>query len=279
MHVQHPHLFDGKPLRALTLAKRKKGGRNSSGRVVNRGVGGGHKQRIRIVDFYRLEHGVHDVVRIEYDPGRSGHIALIKRRGGADVSPEEGAALAEASSELPGGSTEKRILRNEVKGGWSYILAPDGLRAGDTVESFRGGVPDGFVEGWVNPHTSEIVGGFGQYSTAQRALGVFRSVAVRPGNVLPLSLIPAGTIIHNLTINPDGRMALCRSAGTYAQLISHQFDNGEAVGGAEVLTLGGGIGADGKRVKKNGNAIVRLSSGEVRRLDPECVATIGMVSK
>ncbi|EKD00893.1 ribosomal protein L2 [Trichosporon asahii var. asahii CBS 8904] len=278
VHVQHPHLFDGKPLRALTLAKRKKGGRNSTGQVVNRGVGGGHKQRIRIVDFYRLEHGVHDVVRIEYDPGRSGHIALIKRRGGADVSPEEGAALAEASSELPGGSTEKRLARNEVKGGWSYILAPDGLRAGDTVESFRGGVPDGFVEGWANPHTTEIVGGYGQYSTAQRALGVFRSVAVKPGNVLPLSLIPPGTVIHNLTINPDGRMALCRSAGTYATLVAHQQTNGEPVGGAEVLTLGGGLDSNGIRARKNGDAIVRLSSGEIRRLDPENVATIGMVS-
>lgn len=279
VQVQHPHLFDGKPLRELTIAKRKKGGRNCTGQVVNRGVGGGHKQRIRVVDFYRIEDGVHDVVRIEYDPGRSGHIALLKRRGGVNVSADEGATLAEATSELPGGSTEKRLKRNEVKGGWSYVLAPDGLRAGDTVESFREGVPDGFVEGWVNPNTSEIVGGLGQYSTAQRALGVLRSVVVKPGNVLPLSLIPPGSIIHNLSTTPDGRMALCRAAGTYAQVVGHQNAKGEAIGGAEVLTLGGAKDATGKRAKKEGCVVVRLSSGEVRRLDPDCCATIGVVSK
>lgn len=68
----------------------------------------------------RTESGVQDVVRVEYDPGRSGHIALLKSR--------------DPNSKQP----------------WSYILAPEGLRAGLTVQSFRGGIPDGLVPGYVD---------------------------------------------------------------------------------------------------------------------------------
>ncbi|KAG6839077.1 hypothetical protein H0H87_001757, partial [Tephrocybe sp. NHM501043] len=72
----HPHLYEGRPVRALTIAKRKKGGRNAHGRITVRHRGGGHRQRIRTLDFVREEPGVFDVIRIEYDPGRSAHIAL-----------------------------------------------------------------------------------------------------------------------------------------------------------------------------------------------------------
>lgn len=241
---------------------------------MTRGIGGGHKQRLRTVDFYRVEQGIHDVVRIEYDPGRSGHIALLHRRGaGSRPSADEGAILAETTSDLEGGTTELRMKRNEVKGGWSYILAPDGMRAGDVVQSFRNGVPAGFVEGWTNSAGDDDI-----HSTATRALGALRTATVKPGNVLPLYLIPPGTTVHNLSTTPDGRMALCRAAGTFAQVVAHHDLNGEALGGPQVLSMGNMV-VNGERTKKNGVVLVKLQSGEIRKLDPGCIATIGMVSK
>lgn len=115
-----PYLYPGRPLRLLTRPQRSTGGRNANGRVTVRGRGGGHKRRLRDVDFMRKESGIQDVVRIEYDPGRSGHIALLKSRDPHSKQP------------------------------WSYILAPEGLRAGHTVQSFRDGIPDGLVPGFVD---------------------------------------------------------------------------------------------------------------------------------
>jgi ribosomal protein L2 len=258
---------------------------------VNRGVGGGHKQRIRVVDFHRLEAGPHDVVRIEYDPGRSGHIALVHRRGAATerVSPDEGAILAdtEASDEQYHGAT--RAKRNEVKGGWSYILAPDGLRAGDVVQSYRSGIPEDLVEGWADAikegaaKAKAAADGedaqINSHSTAIRALGMMRMLTIKPGNVLPLSLIPAGTIVHNISLRADGRMALCRSAGTFGQVVAHHGPQGQALGGGEVLHMGGVPQPDGTYSAERGSVLVKLQSGEVRRIGPSCIATVGVVSK
>jgi ribosomal protein L2 len=268
VHPHHPHLHAGPPLRELTLPLRRKGGRNDTGQVVNRAVGGGHRRRLRIVDFYRLESGEHDVVRVEYDPGRSAHIALIKRRGGKDVHEEEGARLAEveldgAQAAETGLTTEQRWRkRDEVKGGWSYILAPEGLRAGDKVVSYRGGIPKGLVEGWddaasdpASPQTQTQTIDAPESSTS-RALGLLRTLTLKPGNVLPLYLIPAGTSIHNISLSAGGRM-----------------------GGAQILNMGGGVDAEGKRTKKMGSVLVKLQSGEVRRFEPGCAATVGTVSK
>ncbi|KAL1406450.1 mitochondrial 54S ribosomal protein rml2 [Vanrija albida] len=280
----HPHLYNGEPIRELTLPKRRKGGRNITGQVVNKGVGGGHKRRLRVVDFWRVEPGVHDVVRIEYDPGRSGHIALLHRRGATRqrrVSPEEGAILAETVSELQGGTHMLREARNAVKAGWSYILAPDGLRAGDVVQSFRDGIPEGYVEGWAEAmagETDPTDTDEGGVSSAARALGILRNKALKPGNVLPLNLIPSGTYIHNISLRPDGRMQLCRSAGTFGQIVAHHGSDGTAMGGAEVLHMTGEKDEFGNRVKKAGTVLVRLQSGEVRNLQPNCFATVGMVS-
>lgn len=286
MIPHHPWLYNGDPLRELTLPKRKKGGRNDTGQVVTKGIGGGHKRRLRIVDFWRIEEGEHDVVRIEYDPGRSGHIALLHRRGASTqprLSADEGALLAETVSELQGGSDKLREARNAVKGGWSYILAPDGLRAGDVVQSFRSGIPEGFVEGWAEAMAGEedpsVDADEGGVSSAARALGILRNKALRPGNVLPLNLIPAGTLIHNISLRPDGRMQLCRSAGTYGQIVAHNGSDGAALGGADVLHMLGEKDIFGNRVKKAGTVLVKLQSGEVRRLLPDCLATVGSVSK
>lgn len=82
-HLRRPindHLWKGRPIKALTMPLRKKGGRNNTGRIVVRHRGGGHKRRLRTVDFMRTDSGPQDVIRIEYDPGRSAHIALIRSR-------------------------------------------------------------------------------------------------------------------------------------------------------------------------------------------------------
>ncbi|RXK41824.1 hypothetical protein M231_00823 [Tremella mesenterica] len=276
VHPYHPHLYSGQPLRELTLPQRKKGGRNHTGRIVNRHVGGGHRRRLRTVDFYRLEGGEHDVIRIEYDPGRSSHIALIRRRNissitSPKISPEEGAILAELPKKKTS-SLEEKPQRDEVKAGWSYILAPEGLRAGDIVTSYRSGIPAGFVEGWTG-----IAGQSGDTSDS-RALGLLRTGTLKIGNVLPLYLIPPGTVIHNIALSANGKMLLCRSAGSNAQVVAHHGPKGEALGGSDILKMGGGLDKDGKRIKSNGSVLIKLQSGEVRRVEPGCVATIGTVS-
>ncbi|KAI0658412.1 mitochondrial ribosomal protein subunit L2 [Cubamyces menziesii] len=229
-----PHLYQGRPLRELTIALRKRGGRNNHGRITVRHRGGGHKQRIRIVDFMRMDPGPCDVVRIEYDPGRSAHIALIRNR----------------NPELCGGRV------------WSYILAPDTLRAGDVVESFRQGIPNGLVPGFedskdIRGKALEVKDDSDKVktqtaSTASLALGVLRSITIKPGNVVPIRLIPPGTIIHNIALNPQGRAILVRSAGTFGQVVAHE---------------------DGGKYTH-----IRLQSGEVRRVLQDCVASIGKVS-
>ncbi|KXN85762.1 54S ribosomal protein rml2, mitochondrial [Leucoagaricus sp. SymC.cos] len=222
-HLKRPlnaHIWEGRPVRLLTVARRKKGGRNSHGRITVRHRGGGHRQRIRVVDFYRNEPGIYDVVRIEYDPGRSAHIALVCNR---DPNAE---------------GTKK----------WSYILATEGMRAGDQVQSFRKGIPKGLVPGFdfsLNDKAKD--------SSAQSlALGLLRTLTLKPGNVLPLKLIPAGTIIHNVSLKPDGPAILIRSAGSFGQVVTHEE------GGRYVH--------------------VQLQSGETRKVLRDCCATIGKVS-
>ncbi len=100
--VVHPHVHKGKPHAALVTKKSKKGGRNNTGRITVRHQGGGHKQHYRVVDFKRRKDAIPaKVERIEYDPNRSAHLALLLYADG-----------------------ERR-----------YIIAPKGLRAGDVVES------------------------------------------------------------------------------------------------------------------------------------------------
>jgi len=100
--VVNPDLHKGAPHAALVEKKSKKGGRNNNGRITTRHQGGGHKQHYRVIDFKRNKDGITGVVeRLEYDPNRTSHIALIKYADG-----------------------ERR-----------YIIAPRGLTAGDEVQS------------------------------------------------------------------------------------------------------------------------------------------------
>jgi large subunit ribosomal protein L2 len=100
--IDRSELWKGRPIKALTEGKREKGGRNNNGRITQRWRGGGHKRRYRIVDFKRAKFDMPaQVVRLEYDPNRSGFIALLRYEDG----------------EL------------------AYILAPQRLKEGDTVVS------------------------------------------------------------------------------------------------------------------------------------------------
>ncbi|WP_338663539.1 50S ribosomal protein L2 [Pararoseomonas sp. SCSIO 73927] len=179
--VDKSELWKGKPVKALTEGKSHSGGRNNHGRTTVRFRGGGHKQTYRYVDFKRRAkfNMPGTVERLEYDPNRTAWIALIKYQDG----------------EL------------------SYIIAPQRLKAGDTV----------------------VAGD---------------RVDIKPGNAMPLSAIPVGTIVHALEMKPGAGAKIARSAGTYCQLVG----------------------------KDAGYAQVKLMSGEVRLLRGECLATIGAVS-
>ncbi len=103
--VVHDHLHKGEPYAPLVEKKSKTGGRNNAGRITTRHRGGGHKQKYRVIDFKRNKDSVPAVVeRVEYDPNRTAHIALLKYADG-----------------------ERR-----------YIIAPKGLRAGDPIASGSG---------------------------------------------------------------------------------------------------------------------------------------------
>jgi large subunit ribosomal protein L2 len=168
-----------KPERSLIVVRKKKSGRNVQGRITVRHRGGGNKRFIRIVDFKRNKLNIPaKVAAIEYDPNRTARLALLHYVDG-----------------------EKR-----------YILAPIGLKVGDTVMS--------------GPNAD-----------------------IRPGNSLPLSNIPVGTMIHNIELKEGRGGQMVRSAGTAAQL----------------------------QAKEGDFALIRLPSSEVRLVRQKCYASIGQV--
>ncbi len=140
------------PEKSLIASKKRSGGRNNDGKMTLRYRGGGHKKRYRIIDFKRNKDGVPAKVKtIEYDPNRSARIALLVYADG-----------------------EKR-----------YILAPNGLKVGQTIESGN-------------------------------------NVAPEIGNTLFLSEIPLGSNIHNIELKPGKGGQISRSAGNSAQLMSRE---------------------------------------------------------
>ncbi len=167
------------PEKSLMKPMKQKAGRNNQGRITVRHRGGGAKQKQRIVDFKRDKFDIPGrVAAIEYDPNRSGRIALIHYVDG-----------------------EKR-----------YILAPLELKVGDTVLSGE-------------------------------------KAEVRPGHSMPMRLIPSGTLIHNIEMEPGRGGQTARSAGAAAQLM----------------------------VKEDKYVLVRMPSGEMRRILAICYATIGQI--
>ena len=148
--VDKSELHKGAPVKALVKGITKTGGRNNKGRITTRHIGGGAKRAYRTIDFKRQKFDMPaKVERLEYDPNRTAFIALIKYEDGQ----------------------------------LSYIIAPQKLKAGDTVISGE-------------------------------------KVDIKPGNVLPIENIPVGTIIHNIELKAKKGAQLARSAGSYGQLVA-----------------------------------------------------------
>ena len=140
------------PEKSLLAVKKKHAGRNAQGKVTVRHQGGGNRQKYRIIDFKRNKDNIPaKVVAIEYDPNRTAYIALLSYKDG-----------------------EKR-----------YIIAPVGLKVGDTLMSGAG-------------------------------------VEIRVGNNLPLADIPVGALIHNIELEPKKGGQLARSAGAEVQLMAKE---------------------------------------------------------
>ena len=168
------------PEKSLLEPLKKKSGRNSYGRITVRHRGGGNRRKYRIIDFKRDKEAMDaKVLTLEYDPNRSAFIALVQYEDG-----------------------EKR-----------YILAPHGLKVGDTVRSGE-------------------------------------DADIKPGNTLKLTDIPVGTFIHAIELYPGKGAQLVRSAGNMAQLMG----------------------------KEGGYALIRLPSGEMRKVPVGCKASMGQVS-
>lgn len=178
--VDKSKLWKGDSYKPLTVGQHSTGARNNLGRITSRHRGGGHKHKYRIIDFYRSKRNIKGVVeRIEYDPNRTAHIALIKYED------------------------------NDMK----YILCPQNLNVGDTVEAGK-------------------------------------NVEIKVGNCLELKDIPPGSAVHNIELVPNTGGKLVRSAGSSATLSGFDGDH----------------------------AIIRLGSGETRKVSLNCMATLGAVS-
>jgi large subunit ribosomal protein L2 len=136
------------PERSLLLPMKRSGGRNNQGKMTMRYIGGGHKRKYRIIDFKRNKPTMlAEVLSVEYDPNRSAFISLLQYEDG-----------------------EKR-----------YIVAPEGIKVGQKLQSGSGVTPD-------------------------------------IGNAMPINEIPQGTEIHNIELKPGQGAKICRSAGSYATL-------------------------------------------------------------
>jgi large subunit ribosomal protein L2 len=168
------------PEKSLLEPQKSTAGRNAQGRRSMRYMGGGNKKMYRIVDFKRDKKDIPATVKtIEYDPNRSAFIALLSYADG-----------------------EKR-----------YIIAPQGLEVGATVQSGD-------------------------------------NVAPEVGNALQLKNMPLGTVVHNIEMQPGRGGAMARSAGTYAQL----------------------------NAKEEKYCVLKMPSGELRKVLSTCMATVGTVS-
>lgn len=241
-HLKRPmneHLYMGRAHLPLTFPRKGHGigGRNVTGKVTVRHRGGGHKRRIRMIDFDRMESGKWFVERIEHDPGRSAHIALLSRPKDWNEADHDPRYLKHIQKPIDGITRVSRLPKDRD---YHYIVAPQGMRAGERVESFRKGIPQ------------RILNELGGSADA----GMIAAKTAWRGNCLPLHMIPTGTIIHNVGLHRGKEAQLCRSAGTFAMVVNKN-DSEE---------------------KTPRYVNVRLQSGEVRRIHRDCCATIGVAS-
>lgn len=169
-----------KPEKSLTKGFKRGVGRNNMGRITTAHKGGGHKRSFRFVDFKYDKIDIPAKIQtVEYDPNRSGLIALVAYNDG-----------------------EKR-----------YVLLPKSLKVGDT-----------FI--------------------------VSAKAPLKPGNRLPLKVIPVGTFVYNIELKPEGGAKIARSAGIFAQVVANA----------------------------DGYTQIKMPSTEIRKVSEECWATIGEVS-
>lgn len=184
------------PEKSLLRPKPKKGGRNNQGKITARHRGGGHKQMYRVIDFKRDKDGIPAKVdSVQYDPNRSSRIALLVYADG-----------------------EKR-----------YIIAPDGLKAGDKVENGASAPP--------------VV-----------------------GNCMPLNRMPSGTEVFCIELQPGRGGVMCRSAGTLATLMARESDWAQIMlPSGEIRRIPGGCRATiGKASNPDHSAVVLGKAGRKR---------------
>ncbi len=137
------------PEKSLLAPIKKSGGRNNHGRVTSRFRGGGHKRRYRIIDFKRTNSEEAKVIAVEYDPNRTARIALIQYGDGTKA----------------------------------YVVAPDGIKVGEVIQSSN-------------------------------------EAEMKTGNTMQVYSIPVGTFIHNIELKPGKGAQIARSAGTSGQIVA-----------------------------------------------------------
>jgi large subunit ribosomal protein L2 len=193
IQVDRSGLFKGKPVKALTEGLSKSGGRGNTGRITSRRIGGGHKTSYRLIDFKRTKHDMAAVVeRLEYDPNRTGFIALIKYADGT----------------------------------LSYILAPQRLSVGDSVISGQSvdvkpgnAMPIGSIPVGTIVHNVETKPGAG--GSLARSAGTYAMVAGRDGGYVIIKLksgetrmVPASCMASvGAVSNPDHLNEVVGKAG------------------------------------------------------------------
>lgn len=241
-HLRRPindHLYKGRPHIPLTFPRKGQaiGGRNWSGSITVRHRGGGHKRRIRVIDFERKESGKWFVERIEHDPGRSAHIALLsrpKQRADEESDPRHAKHIINPIDAI----TRTRQLPKDRD--YTYIIAPKGMRAGEMIESFRKGV------------SRRILDELGGSADA----GMISAKTAWRGNCLPLYMIPTGTIVYNVGLTPDKGGQLCRSAGTFAMVVNKNDENEETAKFVNVRLQSGEV----RKISRNACATIGVAS-------------------
>ncbi|KAJ1918334.1 mitochondrial 54S ribosomal protein rml2 [Mycoemilia scoparia] len=276
--VSRKHLHKGKPIWHLTKAKRRTGGRNHHGHITCRHRGGGAKRRIRLVDFKRNEPGLQEVVRLEYDPGRTAWIALLKHcetgKFSYILAPEQLKPGMFVQSFMQHSEEQDRIKREKIKKEGEDVLrkmkldqevattsvgaeegSQDAVDAANDGFEAKGSSSDGAAAAASTTPENDADVADETVDKNGRKLWTMsdtdRSITIVPGNCLPLKMIPAGTLIHNIGLHKGDKGRIARSAGSYAQLLN---------------------------TAESGTAQIKLMSGEVRKVPVDVCATIGTVS-
>ena len=250
------------------LKTKPRAGRNNSGQITSFHRGGGCKRLYRQIDFKRnlgigletnnnrvvnLRQGIKGHIQtLEYDPNRSGRIALVKWFLPSDSS--SGIINTNSNDKLQTYSQNKHMLEDSVLkqkssvdsnySYFSYILAYDGLEIGDEIEN-QFDVQSNQLNSYDSLGSVDL-------KLKDSSISSDLSLLLKTGSNAPLSCIPIGTFLYNVEIKPGRGGQLVRSAGTYAQLIQKKEDTQ--------------------------NIVIRLPSGVLKQLDYQCRATIGAVS-